>query len=89
MPIDPDSDRDSSADGVPAGPRHGRIPDRSGEARAVARPHPARPDRDPAEATGRIDSTALFAGHHELVIVHQGREYRLRVTQSGKLILTA
>ncbi len=55
----------------------------------MARPHPARPDRDPAEATGRIDSTALFAGHHELVIVHQGREYRLRVTQSGKLILTA
>jgi len=25
----------------------------------------------------------------ELVITHIGREYRLRVTQSGKLILTA
>jgi hemin uptake protein HemP len=25
----------------------------------------------------------------ELVIVHNGREYRLRLTQNGKLILTA
>jgi hemin uptake protein HemP len=25
----------------------------------------------------------------EIVIVHNGREYRLRLTQNGKLILTA
>ena len=29
-------------------------------------------------------------GHNrEVVIVHAGREYRLRLTQNGKLILTA
>jgi hemin uptake protein HemP len=37
----------------------------------------------------RIASQALFAGGRELVIDHDGREYRLRITQNGKLILTA
>ena len=37
----------------------------------------------------RISSEALLAGRRELVIVHNGREYRLRLTQNGKLILTA
>ena len=37
----------------------------------------------------RIASEALLGLHKELVIVHGGREYRLRVTQNGKLILTA
>lgn len=36
-----------------------------------------------------VDSKALLAPHGELLIQHQGREYRLRLTQSGKLILTA
>jgi hemin uptake protein HemP len=31
----------------------------------------------------------LLGAGRELVIVHQGREYKLRVTQNGKLILTA
>ena len=31
----------------------------------------------------------LLNGARELVIVHNGREYRLRLTQNGKLILTA
>ena len=31
----------------------------------------------------------LLHGARELVIVHNGREYRLRLTQNGKLILTA
>ncbi len=40
----------------------------------------------------RVPSEALFGPTREtreLVIVHNGREYRLRVTQNGKLILTA
>jgi hemin uptake protein HemP len=38
---------------------------------------------------GRVDSKALLGRARELVIEHGGREYRLRVTQNGKLILTA
>ena len=37
----------------------------------------------------RINSKELLAGRREVVIVHNGREYRLRETQNGKLILTA
>ncbi len=42
-----------------------------------------------APATRRIQSDQLLRGGNELVIEHHGREYRLRVTQNGKLILTA
>jgi hemin uptake protein HemP len=37
----------------------------------------------------RVTSEALLGSKKELVIVHAGREYRLRLTQNGKLILTA
>lgn len=37
----------------------------------------------------RVRSEELMGGSPELLIDHQGREYRLRVTQNGKLILTA
>ena len=37
----------------------------------------------------KLCSAALFGTHREVVIVHNGREYRLRRTQNGKLILTA
>ena len=37
----------------------------------------------------RVHSRALLGQANELVIVHNGREYRLRMTQNGKLILTA
>ena len=37
----------------------------------------------------RVDSQKLQGPRGELVIVHNGREYRLRRTQNGKLILTA
>ena len=37
----------------------------------------------------RIRSEALLGQAKELLIVHNGREYRLRLTQNGKLILTA
>lgn len=36
----------------------------------------------------RLDSPTLFAGRRELVIVHNGQEYRLRITSQQKLILT-
>jgi hemin uptake protein HemP len=34
------------------------------------------------------DSDSLFAGQRELIIVHRGEEYRLRITRQEKLILT-
>jgi len=37
----------------------------------------------------RVTSEQLLGPKKELVIVHNGREYRLRLTQNGKLILTA
>jgi len=38
---------------------------------------------------GRVISTQLFGERRELIIEHDGREYRLRLTQHRKLILTA
>ena len=43
----------------------------------------------PRRAPARVTSRELMQDRNELVIVHEGREYRLRVTQNGKLILTA
>jgi hemin uptake protein HemP len=37
----------------------------------------------------KVQSEELLGARKELVITHNGREYHLRVTQSGKLILTA
>jgi hemin uptake protein HemP len=37
----------------------------------------------------KVTSESLLGTRRELVISHAGREYRLRVTQNGKLILTA
>lgn len=37
----------------------------------------------------RVSSEALLGSRRELVILHKGREYHLRLTQNGKLILTA
>jgi hemin uptake protein HemP len=36
----------------------------------------------------RIESNHLFQGNSEVVIVHQNKEYNLRITRNGKLILT-
>jgi hemin uptake protein HemP len=36
-----------------------------------------------------VPSDVLLGARRELLITHNGREYRLRVTQNGKLILTA
>jgi hemin uptake protein HemP len=37
----------------------------------------------------RVTSAELLGQKGELIIEHDGREYRLRLTQNGKLILTA
>lgn len=37
----------------------------------------------------RISSSELLGSASELVIVHGQREYKLRITSNGKLILTA
>ncbi len=37
----------------------------------------------------KVPSETLLGTRKELVITHNGREYRLRITQNGKLILTA
>jgi hemin uptake protein HemP len=36
-----------------------------------------------------VRSEELLGRHGELLILHAGRQYRLRVTQNGKLILNA
>jgi hemin uptake protein HemP len=36
----------------------------------------------------RVESAALFQRGREVIIVHRGQEYRLRITKSDKLILT-
>jgi hemin uptake protein HemP len=38
---------------------------------------------------GRVMSGQLLGPRGELIIEHEGRDYRLRLTQNGKLILTA
>ena len=42
-----------------------------------------------SEPPARVSSESLLGSRGELLIVHNGREYRLRLTQNGKLILTA
>jgi hemin uptake protein HemP len=49
----------------------------------------AAPTPEPGAAPRRVSSSVLFAGGRELAIDHNGRRYQLRITQSGKLILTA
>lgn len=36
-----------------------------------------------------FQSSALFQGGKVVLIVYEGREYQLRITNAGKLILTA
>ena len=54
--------------------------------RATTRPIPKAAD---AATPARVTSGELLQNRNELIIVHDGREYRLRITQNGKLILTA
>jgi len=46
------------------------------------------PKPAPLSPVKEITSETLFAGARELVIKHVGEDYRLRLTNQGKLILT-
>ena len=48
------------------------------DAAPAAEPTPGRP----------VPSAAIFQGRREIIIVHHGQEYRLRITRADKLILT-
>jgi hemin uptake protein HemP len=52
-------------------------------------PPPKPPGSPGRDAPPRIPSDALLGLRREVIILHAGREYRLRVTQHGRLILTA
>lgn len=60
---------------------------RSTREQRIAKPLANQPP--PTVTVKRISSGALLGDAVELIIDHRGREYRLRVTQNGKLILTA
>lgn len=44
-------------------------------------------DHASADEPREIDSAGLFAGRNEVIIVHKGGRYRLRITRQDKLIL--
>lgn len=62
------------SDMVPDDPQ-GRTPDRDGD--AASKPKAV-----------RISAATLFQGGTELIVEHNGDDYRLRITSRGKLILT-
>lgn len=47
----------------------------------------ARPKFPLSNPPPRLRSEDLFRSSHELIIEHQGQEYRLRLTRNDKLIL--
>lgn len=51
-------------------------------------PSSAEPPQKTAQCRLRFNSKALFGSENEIVIEHDGSEYRLRITSNGKLILT-
>jgi len=46
-------------------------------------------DAPAIQGSRRVSSADLFGGAREIEIEHNGRRYLLRITQTGKLILTA
>jgi hemin uptake protein HemP len=56
---------------------------------SLAADNGARTEAARAGEIRRISSENLMGRKGEMVILHQGREYTLRVTRNGKLILTA
>jgi hemin uptake protein HemP len=47
-----------------------------------------RDGESPIPRAPALPSASLFRGHREVVILHGGQEYRLRITRADKLILT-
>jgi hemin uptake protein HemP len=60
------------------------------EARGPDRREPDREDRPAERPVPRrlYPSRLLFDGTREVLILHAGEEYRLRITRAGKLLLT-
>jgi len=52
------------------------------------KPNPSPSDEVGAKPPRKMSSSELFGQAREIVIVHAGSEYRLRVTSNDKLILT-
>jgi hemin uptake protein HemP len=56
--------------------------------------HPPEPRREPPvlpvsyPPRKRVTTLDLMQGAREIIILHQGEEYLLRITKTGKLILT-
>ena len=48
---------------------------------------PSRPETETRHPP-TFDTNVLFGTRREIILVHNGEPYRLRQTQSGKLILT-
>lgn len=42
----------------------------------------------PRQSAPRMPSISLFQGCQEVIIRHDGQDYRLRITRQNKLILT-
>ena len=66
---------------------------RAGECLVMTAKGPDRAQHDAAgaprsDAPIRIELAELLGGRREAIIVHNGADYRLRVTANGKLILT-
>lgn len=49
--------------------------------------HVPHSSQSPLQSLPRLRSEDLFRQGHELIIEHQGQEYRLRLTRNDKLIL--
>lgn len=55
---------------------------------ATGETHPPKRALRPGQPVRRIAISELLAGSREVVLLHDGTEYRLRLTSNGKLILT-
>lgn len=51
-------------------------------------PLPPQADHSALPTPCRVSSVSLLGGCREIVIVHNGDDYRLRITRQDKLILT-
>lgn len=80
-----DSDRQRSATDRLTPAQGGTVP----QLRIARIPRAPEPAAAVAKTAPRLDSRTLFrSGSREVVIAHDGTDYRLRLTASGKLILT-
>jgi hemin uptake protein HemP len=54
----------------------------------VHNPLPPETKGDRTASTKEVDVASLIGAGREVVLLHRGERYRLRVTANGKLILT-